>query len=78
MVVHSLDVDAAIRAQNERLTRGKEGEEDGNDYLHSAAAQRQSLATHEFAHCMASMRHVRVKPQPRDCRMSKRTGVCMS
>jgi len=43
-------VDAAIREQNKRLTAGKQGGDDGNDYLHSAAAQKMSLALPEFAH----------------------------
>lgn len=43
-------VDQAIREQHKRLTAGKEGDDNGGDYLSSKAAQRQSLALPEFAH----------------------------
>jgi len=43
-------VDAAIREQNRLLTQGREGEDDGTDWLHSDAAQRASLAANESAH----------------------------
>ena len=42
-------VDARIREQHRLATAGKEGT-DGEDWLHSDAAQRQSLALPEFAH----------------------------
>lgn len=44
-------VDAQIREQNRKLTEGREGEDDGTDWLHSDAAQRASLASGESAHC---------------------------
>lgn len=44
-------VDAAIREQNKRLTANQEGEDDGGDWLSSAAAQRMSLAEPEIGHC---------------------------
>jgi len=43
-------VDAQIREMNKKLTADKEGE-DGEDWLHSDAAQRMSLANPEMAHC---------------------------
>jgi len=43
-------VDAQIRVEHRLLTANQEGEDDGGDWLSSAAAQRMSLALPEFAH----------------------------
>ena len=43
-------VDARIREQHAAITAKQQGESDGNDWLHSKAAQRMSLARPEVAH----------------------------
>jgi len=43
-------VDAQIREQNRLLTAGQEGDDSGQDFLHSYEGQRISMAIPEFAH----------------------------